>query len=217
MAGPLYLTPGLPLPPGEHVFIAGQNGSGKTFLARRLLSTRQYIVVIDTKPGGTAPWPGFRLTSNPKDVLNTPGRWQFRPPREWSGPQFLSFFEAVALAGHWYVYLDEGHSFVIGNRDRIDGVNILLGMGRERGITVWFGSQRAVWVPTFVTSETKHTFCFYMKRIDDREAMADLMVARGRADPMYQRIMDGPRARHGFFYSSSEMRSALEFGAIGAT
>lgn len=203
----LSLGPEYPLNPTQHVFICGQTGSGKTSLAEYLLGTRPYCLVIDTKH--QLHWNGFRITSQAKKIISEPGQWIFRPPDYWRrdapGERWGTFLTAVMRQGGWYVYIDEGHDFDMGLNGHIilEQINLFLVKGRSFGITGWFGSQRPRWVPSFVLSESSHMFCFFLKRRDDREYMAEYMVRDGRTDPNFQRIVTWKEPIHAFFYSRS--------------
>src|SRR5579859_6127623 len=148
----------LVLPVGEHVYVCGQTGSGKTTLVERLISTAPYVLVIDTKH--QLAWNGFTITSKTRPIFDKPGRWIFRAPSWWGRLQWSTFFEAILDAGNWLVYVDEGHDFVIGASSLTPGLNKLLTKSRSFSETVWFGSQRVKWIPTFVRTETQHCFSF---------------------------------------------------------
>lgn len=207
MAASLALTPDLPLPPTQHVAIFGQTGSGKTTLGQYLLSSRDYVLVIDTKH--QLSWPGFKVASKASTILKAPGRWIFRPPDWWfrndPAPRWGDFLTAVMRQGGWYVYIDEGHDFGMGisGQEILQEINRFMVKGRSFGITVWFGSQRPRWVPTFVLSESSHMIAFFLKNRADREYIGEYMVRDGKGDPLYQRIVLWREPVHGFFYSRS--------------
>jgi ABC-type branched-subunit amino acid transport system ATPase component len=127
---------------GERAVFVGQTGSGKTTLARVLLRSRTYVVVLDVK--GTLHWSqdGYvlvrKLAKLPADPRVAP-RVVYRPePRELRDEHAMD-----ALA--WWVYERQNTTFYV---DEVygylepfggglaPGLHACLTRGRERGVEV---------------------------------------------------------------------------------
>jgi hypothetical protein len=165
---------------GERAVFVGQTGSGKTTLARVLLRSRPYVVVLDVK--GTLHWAqdGYvlvrKLAKLPADPRIAP-RVVYRPePKELRDERTMD-----ALA--WWVYERQNTTFYV---DEVygylepfggglaPGLHACLTRGRERGVEVWCSTQRPYRIPISVLSESENVYVFRLKVSEDRKRMQEV-------------------------------------------
>lgn len=174
--------------------IAGKTGSGKTYLARRLLAHAPRLVVLDPK-GRLDDWQcedASRDTSR-RLAAGDPVRVRYRV----TGPDDDDDLWTRALtdayeAGDVVVYIDELYG-VVEPGQRAPGIlSAAYTRGREYGVGVWAATQRPTWIPLFALSESDHYFVFRLTLAEDRKRLAAFMgtdVETPITDP------------HGFFYA----------------
>lgn len=159
---------------GERAVFVGQTGSGKTTLARVLLRSRRYVVVID--PKGLLAWPEYKvyrslatLTKAKEERLIYRPSWQ-----ELQDPDELeAFFSWVYQRRNCTLYVDELFGICQGEVYP-PHFGACLTRGRELGIDVWSATQRPKRVPQVALSESEHYYVFYLKLSQDRERVRDL-------------------------------------------
>ena len=161
---------------GERAMFVGQTGSGKTTLARVLLETRRYVVVLDNK--GMLKWPDYHVHKTLDDLAKDKHpRLIYRPSWvESTDPIAVEdFFAWVYLRRHCTCYIDELMSL-----DQRGGDNYpphfgaCLTRGRELGIELWSATQRPKRVPQVSISEAEHVYAFHLKLPQDRDRVAEL-------------------------------------------
>lgn len=163
---------------GEHVFIAGRTGSGKTFLCKRYLENlRKPVYVLDLKK--TLDWgraskdrvyltrlSQFRKTGKRKVV--------YQP--DWEEIDAISidnFFKWCYKKGDCVVWVDE--LMGIGNAHKFPPwYKACLTRGRELGISVWSCTQRPAMIPIISISEASHLFVFDLNMKGDRQRIMEV-------------------------------------------
>jgi hypothetical protein len=166
---------------GDRVMFAGQTGSGKTTLARVLLSTRRYVVALDTK--GMLRWPEYRVyTSLDKLRKATEERLIYRPPFHVAedDAEREDFFRWIYLRRNCTCYVDE---LMQATRGEVYPRHFGAGFtrGRELGVEMWTSTQRPVSVPQVSLSESEHVYAFRLRLPQDRdrvEALAGIDAER---------------------------------------
>lgn len=171
------MTFSLQIPQGQHSLLLGMTGSGKTTLARRLLSSRPYVIVVDTKH--ELSWPGFTITNSVRAALA--GTHTIYRPRNQT--ELISLLRYVYQAGGWDLYIDEIYTLGRGHVSSYPQEYIsLLTRGRSRHITVWTGSQRPRFLPLFCFTEARHLFLLELGSENDTKHVAQMagvpMLAR---------------------------------------
>jgi DNA helicase HerA-like ATPase len=163
--------------PSQHVFIAGQTGSGKSYLAEKLLSgVRVPAVILDPSWSEQFEAPGYALTYKLKDVERALKdgfrRVVFRPDgRDWGAVDDL--FGAVYARGNTTLYNDERGGWGRGReQDLLPSEADLIMRGRKRLAALWTVSQRPFRVPIPLKSEADHFFLFRLQNPDDRQSLA---------------------------------------------
>lgn len=159
---------------GERAVFVGQTGSGKTTLARTLLRSRQYVVVID--PKGMLAWPEYRVYRSLATLTKAKEpRLIYRP--SWQelqdSDELEAFFSWVYQCRNRTLYVDELFGIAQGEVYP-PHFGACLTRGRELGIDVWSATQRPKRVPQVALSEAEHYYAFYLKLSQDRERVRDL-------------------------------------------
>lgn len=193
---------------GERAFFVGHTGSGKTYLASKLLDEiappRLPVVVIDPK---------HMFETNAGSVWEVrdelPRRWevQTRHPKKPRHlriiirPQFLedmrhnevlnATYERIFNAGKCLVYLDEIQALCYNSRASA-ALARLVQMGRQPRISVWGSTLRPSGIPRMFLSESDHLFVFRLRDLDDRKRMSEVIGPWGETTP-------GP-GEHDFWY-----------------
>lgn len=180
----------------DRAVLIGQTGSGKTTLARALLATRTYVVVLDTK--GMLKWPEFtKVTSTDQLAQLDPKKTQkihFVPPYAWTqdSAQVDGFFRWIYDRRNTTLYIDELASITQGDQYPFHFGACFM-RGRELEIEVFAGTQRPTRIPQVVLSESEAAYCFKLRLPQDRqrvEAIAGIPQERIAA-----------LAKHEFLYS----------------
>ena len=157
---------------GEHSAIWGQTGTGKTWLARRLLLPRRYVQIYDSK--GFIDWPEYRLYTNLQDVIYArEEKVIYRPTYdELQNPETVNlYFSFIYARENTFCYVDEVPSI----SDASKSPNAFLGCfqrGRERKISMLAGSQRPVDIPKVIFTESKHYYIFRLTDDGDRKRIS---------------------------------------------
>jgi hypothetical protein len=183
-------------PLNSRLFIAGATGSGKTFLAERVLKPVRRLVVIDTKnelsegmdlqPANKRSWNKFERG---RDV-----RIQVTPPIakpdeliEW----YDDIFKKIYVYRNCMLYIDEAGAVVSSANAYPPHLAAIYQRGRGLGIGAVASTQRPVFVPNFMLTESQYLFVFRLQLQEDRDKMASMMSAEVK-----NRVSD----EHGFYY-----------------
>lgn len=167
---------------GEHVFIYGETGAGKTDLALRMMRSEPYSVILVTKPKDpifTSPLvKGFTRTnswttrSNHLILSARPGR-TMGEERAAQKNLFPAALDSIYRDGGWSVSFDEGmhmsRSLGMGQ-----AVSDFFYLGRSLGLTGILCTQRPRYIPPVVPLSATHAFVSASRRADDRRALAEL-------------------------------------------
>lgn len=175
---------------GDRAVFVGQTGSGKTTLARELLKSRRYVVVLDAK--GMITWPGYHVCRSFKALtIAKAERLIYRPDPLMSADdsELEAFFSWVYLRRYCTLYIDELFlpPAIVGDTFPPHfGANFT--RGRELGIEVWTASQRPKRIPQVALSESEHAYIFHLKMPQDRDRVQEftgIEAARIQQLPKY--------------------------------
>lgn len=160
---------------GDRAVFVGQTGSGKTTLARRLLETRRYVVVLDAK--GMIAWDGYVIVRSFRKLVEARAeRVIYRPDPLLSADEdeLEAFFSWVYLRRHCTLYIDELFlpPVIVGDVFP-PHFGAVYTRGRELGIEVWAATQRPKRIPQNALSEAEHVYAFKLKMPQDRERVQE--------------------------------------------
>lgn len=163
---------------GEHVFIAGRTGSGKTFLTKRYLQNVHPVYALDVKK--TLDWQNV-----PEDDIDYLDRLEkvtksrkkkviYQPHWDEMKPEFYNeFFKFIYKKEETTIWVDE--TMGIGTAMKFpEYYKALLTRGRELGISVWSCTQRPATIPIISMSEATHLFIFDLNMKKDRVRIAEI-------------------------------------------
>lgn len=150
---------------GEHVAVAGDTGSGKTYLIAKLVQLRNYVIFLRTKADDIE-LPGFRRART-ADVMDdwTATRILLDPHPSHKLREGYRMLTRAFEQGGWTVVVDE--LWYVENRLKLtEYVETLLTQGRSMKISVVIGMQRPARVSRFGISQATHVFAFALEGRD---------------------------------------------------
>lgn len=195
---------------GEHVFIYGENGSGKTDINFRLLNMRQFSVALLTKPHDpifTSPLTrGYkRVNSWPPREVNAFGNSHFllsaKPTRNMDEliarqREILPpAIDNIYQDGGWTVSFDETLQLTrnLGMTKQLESFAYL---ARSNALSGVYCTQRPVRIPVIIPQSCMHAFIARSRRKDDLAVLAEL----GPDKNELARMMTQLHTRHDFIY-----------------
>jgi len=169
------------IPADHHVFVAGRNGSGKTYLVRKYLAGYENVFVLDIK--GTLEWPEvsreeITIVKHLKDVIKCKTvKCIYQPvPKEMDEEYYNEFFKFIYMRGHTIVWVDEAMAVTTPQKIPFWYKSILT-RGRELGVACWSLSQRPSGIHLSTISEARHIMSFDLNLKRDRQTMVDVTGA----------------------------------------
>lgn len=173
---------------GQHAFIVGHTGNGKSVLAKYLVndSIVPYSVVYDAKhDDGIGDWPNqtmvhsmgklVRYLNANREKNSEHRRLIYRPSFDDSEDkdQQNIFFRTMFERGGTRVYTDEV-SKLVGTTYVCRGFLQCMQLGRSRGISMVNGCQRPSNITQVILSEATWFYIFKLNLRTDREKMEEL-------------------------------------------
>lgn len=183
--------------PFERMALVGRTGSGKTFLARYLLSRWAPLIVLDSKRTlGRPEWnlttvDGDQVAGDPDELdrlLRVAGRLRI-PVDGMQDAEDVA--RAVLQRGNVLVYIDEMYAIVPPGARMSPALQGLYTRGRELRIGVWAATQRPAWAPLVMFSEADWFVVFQLMLEEDRKRVAGFLGPQVLAPVPH---------RHGFWY-----------------
>lgn len=177
--------------PGEHVFVYGETGSGKTDLAFRLLNASKYGVAFVTKPRDPIftsdltkgyrrvnSWPPRTVSPLGEHILLSakPGKTMGHE-RSAQTELIPNALEDIYRDGGWTVLFDETMhlSTTLKMSDRLSDFAYLARSNRLSGI---YCTQRPRYIPVIVPQSCKWAFVARSRRKDDIAVLSELGYSR---------------------------------------
>lgn len=163
------------IPPNDRVIFVGGTGSGKTTLAKYVISqSKKWKAVYDAK--GYIDWRGF-VRYHTVDTIA-----EAKEPRIIYNPTIEeetdyeaqdAFFKQVYTQKNRLLYVDEAYA-LLGETRPSPYLRACLTRGRERGISTYISTQRPAGIPVVLMSEAEHFFVFRLTWRNDRKRIAEL-------------------------------------------
>lgn len=153
--------------------IIGMTGSGKTFLAEKILQHREYVVVYDLK--GEIDWRGYQVVTTLEQAMQLePEKYPkliFKPDferTEYGKEQAEEFFKWVYKRRNCTLYVDEVMSACY--RGYITyWLQVIMTRGRELNISFIGSTQRPKSIPMSMLSESQHWAIFHLSMKEDAD------------------------------------------------
>lgn len=176
---------------GEHLFISGPTGSGKTTLARDLLEKRKHVLAFCIKNHDDTvrkDYSDYSIVDNLSQVEGWMDRVMIWPKvsrrasdEAWQAHQteVVSNTLGVMMRGKgWTIFVDELNylSRIPAIRGKIETLHYV---GRSAGLTMVTAAQRPAWVPLAVLGNVAHAYIARTKLSTDIKRLGDL----GGIDP----------------------------------
>lgn len=172
----------------DRTAILGRTGSGKTTMAAYITGESD----IDKRPWTIIDYKGEQIFDDiraadrdaiteldPRDPApKKPGLYRMQPIPGTDDKEITQFLWRVWERQRSGIYIDEAHLL-----PNSDALKALLVTGRSRQIPMIVISQRPVWVPREVFSESNHHIVFDLSREDDRKMAGSFVSPTGDALP----------------------------------
>lgn len=166
---------------GEHVFICGRTGSGKSVLEETYISGFRNAFILDTK--GLFNWsmiPDIPVYTNLEDLISDfngkNGKAIFRPNIfSMDSEVYDNFFKWIYMRKNTAVGIDEVMSLYTNSTEPLFWHKALMTRGRELGINVFNCTQRPKTIPITLISECTHFFVFDLQIEADRKRMKEVV------------------------------------------
>lgn len=164
---------------GEHLVFVGSTGSGKTYLAERMLERFDRFVAIDTQ--NSLDLAESRTVSTPAQ-LSSSLRWYKRikyvpalaqrDRTQWNNVfAMLDSSSAKRKPSERIVYIDEVYHLGYGASFPI-WLPRAITTARQKKISYWISTQRPKMIPMPVLTESSKIYAFYLSREDDIQYLA---------------------------------------------
>jgi ABC-type dipeptide/oligopeptide/nickel transport system ATPase component len=164
---------------GQHVFVAGQTGTGKSVLAEVYVSGGDNAICLDTK--GETNWTMIRdvtVFDRLENLVNfKEGKAIYRPRfEELSIEYYDKFFEWIYRRKNTDVWIDELMSIYENANSILPYHKAILTRGRTKKISCWNVTQRPKTIPLGCISESKHFFIFDLNLDADRKRIMEVVA-----------------------------------------
>lgn len=168
--------------PTQQAVLVGQNGSGKSYLARALLRNMPNVIVIDAKSEFeyVSLYGKPRIITNPHELskikTNDSSPIYYRPdPDFWDSETYDGVYKWIYTRRNCTVYTDELFAVMGETGKTPHWLNAILTRGRSLKIRSIAATQRPFRIPLTTLSEAKHYFCFKLTLLDDIKRMQEVM------------------------------------------
>ncbi len=179
---------------GQHIVFLGSTGSGKSYLAERMLAQFTTYLAIDTQNSLTLN--GARLLTSPAHLawclkwykrLRYAPKLQYRTRDTWNSI-FATLDESSSKRkpSPRVVYIDEIYHLGYG-ASFPSWLPRAIATARQKKISYWISTQRPRQIPLPVLSEASRMFVFYLSREDDIKYVSSF--ARTDSQALYNALL----------------------------
>ena len=164
----------LRLKSGEKGFIAGQNGTGKSYLSRQLLPDNSALAIID--PKGMYEYDhNIKSYDNVSKLIKSRSKRFIYRPNQSSIRDYGAYNDLLLHCynlGNIFLYIDEIIP-LLNRRTEPHDLQTCYQLGRQKGVTILTVSQRPKLIPGYLVSEAQKYFTFTLTKKADRDVIAD--------------------------------------------
>ena len=166
---------------GKHVMFLGSTGSGKSYLAEKMLSKVKSYFIFDTQD--VFDFDNAKIVTKPseavKAIQKNIKRIIYKPHRKYQSREINEIIinELLDSSSKKHkkpriIYIDE--IFHLGyERSFPSALPIGMAISRQRALSFWISTQRPKLIPTNILSEASYIFCFFLSKRMDIEYLAD--------------------------------------------
>lgn len=197
--------------------IVGSTGSGKTFTAVWLLSTRDFHLrpwfIVDFKGDQLiADIPGTKEINVYDNPPTKPGIYIIRPIKNRDDDALTAFLWKVWENENAGIYIDEGYMLGVRNQ----ALSALLTQGRSKLIEMIILIQRPVWCDKFIFSEANHFYVMKLQLEGDRKFISEYLDGSPiRRLPRYYSYWYSADEQEGLILKPVPNRSSILAGFAG--
>lgn len=210
----------LPLKPGQHSFIVGKTGSGKSvlmrYIARKWVAAGWPVLIIDPKHGYVdEDTDGYYADSKEEATIDHPYKvsewhdgvpvqiYEPTPPAK-DDPDLDALFFKVLDRGYAVVIIEDTYGMMSANTAP-QGYLALMANGRAKRVTVYTLSQRPIGVPDLTMSQSTHHVVFRLLGPANKKRLVEFTD-----DPS----ITYPLKRYEFRYWTEEMDKSRKFAPL---
>lgn len=161
---------------GEHICFCGTTGSGKTYLAEKMLNNYKNIFAFDTH--GTLEIPNSFKITNPHTLLLKVflhSKIRYSPKIDYRTKKWYNYVIKILMTSNLgkekIIYIDEIYHLGYG-ASFPDWLARGISTARQRKTSFWISSQRPTNIPMSILTESTKIYCFYLSYEEDIKKLA---------------------------------------------
>jgi hypothetical protein len=204
---------------GKHVLFVGSTGSGKSFLAEKMLENYDSYIAIDTQDSLELPGKHidnlkmirYKLSHYPKLIYAPRAEFLEREYWDFLFNQLLQSSTKRHLSPR-VCYIDEIYHLGYGYSNFSRWLAKSVTTARQRKISYWISSQRPRLIPPEVVTEAAKIYVFYLSKADDMKFIASF--ARDNPKELFL-ALQGQQDDYSFIEIDNRKGTWLKYPALG--
>ena len=192
---------------GKHIIFLGSTGSGKSFLAKRLLRYYEKYFVFDMQENFDIKDNAVRYYKKPSDVINAIKRYVhkivYQPNMEYHEIDINNYIIKTIVESskpkkikERILYIDE--IYHLGYQNSFPSYLARgFALARQKKISLWVATQRPKNIPTNVLTEASRIYIFSLSKLDDIKYISEFAPA-GREKELQEVIRNLKREEYKF-------------------